>query len=94
MPALGAGGREFESRHPDQTSLLRNFAWQARKFAGLPCRSLSEGGYRIAVIISVFQTEDAGSTPATRSILRQGYGWQARILNYVPVAQLDRATPF
>ena len=25
------------------------------------------GGYRIAVIISVFQTEDAGSTPATRS---------------------------
>ncbi len=25
-------------------------------------------GYRIAVIISVFQTDDAGSTPATRSI--------------------------
>ena len=42
-PALGAGGPQFESAHPES------------------------GGYRIVAIISPFQGEDAGSTPATRS---------------------------
>ena len=38
------------------------------------------GGYRIMVIISVFQTDDAGSIPATRSSRSFSEGWLTPIM--------------
>lgn len=47
----------------------------------LICYNLDYCGIRIAVNISVFQTEDTGSTPVSRTMS-------------APVAQMDRAEDF